>query len=317
MIESIITEYLHANRRLVLPGMGAFLKKDDGKIVFVPFLNKDDGVLNDLVRQKYGISVTEASDLIDQYIGMVAERIASVGRYKIDALGSLKKDVNGIVCLDAEDLGNHPAAEVAAPSSPVVPAAEPVAPPKPDPQPVAPRVEAAPLREQPAAPLGRDPREPLTVADKIREQSTVRTLNDRFAPVEESAAKEPTRPAAAPPSPSASPAPAAAAKPAGETKVNRSLRTAAKKNPPTAPTPAAGGASTPSAAASTSGRPSVVPVKTPSERPVYDPAARPSPAPRKKGADWILIVAILVALVAIGVMIYAWYMVEMPSLDLG
>lgn len=47
MINKIIAEYLRTNKRLVVPHFGAFIRKENSEaIVFVPFLKKDDGVLN-------------------------------------------------------------------------------------------------------------------------------------------------------------------------------------------------------------------------------------------------------------------------------
>lgn len=58
MINKIIAEYLRTNKRLVVPHFGAFIRKENSEaIVFVPFLKKDDGVLQQLhrFRIRYGL----------------------------------------------------------------------------------------------------------------------------------------------------------------------------------------------------------------------------------------------------------------------
>lgn len=108
MIESIITDYLRQHRRLVLPELGAFLKKEEGETVFVPFLNKDDGVLNGLVRQIYGASSAEAEGIISNYVKNIRAGIQSKGSYLVSPLGSLKQDANGVLFLDTTDLNPRP-----------------------------------------------------------------------------------------------------------------------------------------------------------------------------------------------------------------
>lgn len=100
MVVKIITDYLVSNRRLILPGLGAFLKKEDDSVVFVPFLNKDDGVLNTLVREAYSVSQGESDAVISEYISSIRDNIGKKGFYSIPPLGTLKTDVNGVIYLD-------------------------------------------------------------------------------------------------------------------------------------------------------------------------------------------------------------------------
>lgn len=127
MIESIITDYLQSNRRLVIPGLGAFLRKEGGEVVFVPFLNKDDGVLSGLVRQTYGSSAAEAEEIIEQYTDGVAQALAGRGSYFVTGFGSLQRDANGILFLDPDGYPQDPAAEQTGPvvsTAPVIEAIE-------------------------------------------------------------------------------------------------------------------------------------------------------------------------------------------------
>lgn len=69
MINKIIAEYLRTNKRLVVPHFGAFIRKENSEaIVFVPFLKKDDGVLQQLLVSEYGMDSADAQAVIDEYI---------------------------------------------------------------------------------------------------------------------------------------------------------------------------------------------------------------------------------------------------------
>ena len=80
MINKIIAEYLRTNKRLVVPHFGAFIRKENSEaIVFVPFLKKDDGVLQQLLVSEYGMDSADAQAVIDEYIAEIKESIAARG----------------------------------------------------------------------------------------------------------------------------------------------------------------------------------------------------------------------------------------------
>ena len=133
MINKIIAEYLRTNKRLVVPHFGAFIRKENSEaIVFVPFLKKDDGVLQQLLVSEYGMDSADAQAVIDEYIAEIKESIAARGAYVIEGVGRLMTDSNGICYLE---LGAAPAqaaavrpADTASPVGPAsfpAPAAEP------------------------------------------------------------------------------------------------------------------------------------------------------------------------------------------------
>lgn len=103
MIETLIADYLKDHRRIVVPELGAFLKKEDERVVFVPFLNKDDGILNQLVKQSYGASQAESVSVISQYVSSIRSAISASGYYFIKNIGTLKNDHNGIIYLDSNE----------------------------------------------------------------------------------------------------------------------------------------------------------------------------------------------------------------------
>ena len=127
MINRIIAEYLRTNKRLVVPHFGAFIRKENSEaIVFVPFLKKDDGVLQQLLVSEYGMDSADAQAVIDEYIAEIKESIAARGAYVIEGVGRLMTDSNGICYLE---LGAAPAQAAAVrpvdTASPVGPASFP------------------------------------------------------------------------------------------------------------------------------------------------------------------------------------------------
>ena len=127
MINKIIAEYLRTNKRLVVPHFGAFIRKENSEaIVFVPFLKKEDGVLQQLLVSEYGMDSADAQAVIDEYIAEIKESIAARGAYVIEGVGRLMTDSNGICYLE---LGAAPAQAAAVrpvdTASPVGPASLP------------------------------------------------------------------------------------------------------------------------------------------------------------------------------------------------
>lgn len=101
MINKIIIEYLRKNKRLVVPELGAFIRKEEANvIVFVPFLKKDDGVLEQQLVADYSLTRAEAREVIEEYTLNAKTGLASKGAFIIERLGTLKTDANGIFYLD-------------------------------------------------------------------------------------------------------------------------------------------------------------------------------------------------------------------------
>ncbi len=103
MVGKIIADYMRSNKRLVVPQFGAFIRKDtDGKIVFVPFLRKDDGVLAQLVCTACGLGLDEARSAIDDYVADIKAGIATRGSFVIEGVGRLVSDSSGTYCMGDE-----------------------------------------------------------------------------------------------------------------------------------------------------------------------------------------------------------------------
>ena len=101
MINDIISGYLKNNKRIVVPELGAFLRKSaDQSIVFVPFLNQEDGVLSSLIAENLGIEPTNAQQLIKKYVESIKGALSTKGEFLIEGIGMLRLDYNGSIYLD-------------------------------------------------------------------------------------------------------------------------------------------------------------------------------------------------------------------------
>ena len=109
MVNRIITEYLDNNKRLIIPELGAFIKKEgENNIVFVPFLKKDDGVLTGRLCSTYGLKTAEARALIDDYVFNLRNAVSGDGYFVIEKLGRIRSDANNIYYLEYNS-GERPA----------------------------------------------------------------------------------------------------------------------------------------------------------------------------------------------------------------
>lgn len=96
MVDRIIVSYLSGNKRLVIPGFGAFLRKDPAGVVFVEFLKNDDGVLNSLLSAEMGVSEDEAVAIVGDFVTTINRRLHTNGSYIIEGLGELVMNSNGV-----------------------------------------------------------------------------------------------------------------------------------------------------------------------------------------------------------------------------
>lgn len=96
MICEYITQYLLLNKRLVVPGLGAFVVNPaNGELIFVELLKQDDGVL---MRQLMadGLSAIEAANVIDRFVFEVRHRVDSGGTAMLNGIGRLSKAEDGL-----------------------------------------------------------------------------------------------------------------------------------------------------------------------------------------------------------------------------
>lgn len=122
MISKLITQYLGSNRRLILPTLGAFIKKDDsGEVVFVPYLKSDDGIMKSLIASNLSVSNADAEAMLEEFIFTIKQSVAQQNSFVVEGLGTITKDANGVLMMNYDP--NVVIAKVAAatPASPVQP----------------------------------------------------------------------------------------------------------------------------------------------------------------------------------------------------
>ena len=94
MVNRFIAEYMATSRRLILPGVGAFVRRTEGgEIVF----KQNDGVLTNLISQKMDISAEQANILIERLITELQHDLRYYGYYTIPALGTLRQTEKSII----------------------------------------------------------------------------------------------------------------------------------------------------------------------------------------------------------------------------
>ena len=98
MVNRFIAEYMANSRRLILPGVGAFVRRTEGgEIVFVEMFKQNDGVLTNLISQKMDISAEQANILIERLITELQHDLRYYGYYTIPALGTLRQTEKNII----------------------------------------------------------------------------------------------------------------------------------------------------------------------------------------------------------------------------
>lgn len=90
---------IKANSRIVIPGFGAFLHKENSSIVFSPFLNKDDGLLHAAICKRFSVSAVEAQTQVETFCEDVKESFKKVGKFYIEGIGILVCNENGRISL--------------------------------------------------------------------------------------------------------------------------------------------------------------------------------------------------------------------------
>ena len=89
VVIEVISDYLRENRRLVVPGFGAFMVKESGERLFSDLLRTDDGVLASLLRAK-GMNEMEAAVTIDRFIFEMRYDLEQFGYYRLGEVGTLR-----------------------------------------------------------------------------------------------------------------------------------------------------------------------------------------------------------------------------------
>lgn len=165
MLSLIITRYLAAHKRLVVPQLGAFIVKVPGReVVFSEMLKRDDGVLRGLLAEE-GMGEIEASGTIDRFVFELRHTVESGSVYQAEGLGVFASGPNGTIRFRFLPTLGMPAPEPAAPA-----AESPAAP-----EPAAPAAEAspaaAPAEPVPAEPVAPVASEPVVPVEPVAPES--------------------------------------------------------------------------------------------------------------------------------------------------
>lgn len=93
-IAEIIVRYLEANKRLVIPQLGAFIVKSPGRsVIFSELLRRDDGVLRTLLME-HGLSELEAAGSIDRFVFDARHAMKRGEAFVLDGLGAIRYGEN-------------------------------------------------------------------------------------------------------------------------------------------------------------------------------------------------------------------------------
>ncbi len=90
-LDRIITEYILSPdaRRIIIPGIGAFIKRGGGELVFMDILSADDGVLTGEVSRQEEIPADKAADKVAKYAASLKAELDKGRAVNIEGLGAI------------------------------------------------------------------------------------------------------------------------------------------------------------------------------------------------------------------------------------
>ncbi len=120
MLIRVVTNYLAAHRRLVVPQLGVFLVKKPGEsVLFSELMKRDDGVLRALLREA-GVGELEAAGEIDRFVFEVRHAVERGESYPLEGFGRMMPGPGGSIVFEYAPESAGPEAEpsAAAPGNP-------------------------------------------------------------------------------------------------------------------------------------------------------------------------------------------------------
>ena len=96
MLERLVESRLSEGGRLVIPRLGTFFVREDGRIVFSELLRSDDGVLRGLLVSR-GVGESEAAGVVDRFVFEIRHTIDHNRPFRIGTLGVLYRDARGLI----------------------------------------------------------------------------------------------------------------------------------------------------------------------------------------------------------------------------
>lgn len=104
VIVRIIAQYLDTHKRLVIPGLGMFLVKEEPrKVVFTELMSRDDGVLQALLVEQ-GMTALAAAGELSRFVFEVRHAIESGREFEMQGFGVLRPAGNGTMRFDHRPL---------------------------------------------------------------------------------------------------------------------------------------------------------------------------------------------------------------------
>lgn len=104
VIVRIIAQYLDTHKRLVIPGLGMFLVKEEPrKVVFTELMSRDDGVLQALLVEQ-GMTALAAAGELNRFVFEVRHAIESGREFEMQGFGVLRPAGNGTMRFDHRPL---------------------------------------------------------------------------------------------------------------------------------------------------------------------------------------------------------------------
>ncbi|MBR2452098.1 MAG: hypothetical protein IKB37_02870 [Rikenellaceae bacterium] len=117
MISRIVNKLLKTEKRITIPALGSFMKRNDGVIVFTDMLKDDDGVLARHVAAQMFVSTKEAQEDISKFTEQVNRNLRERGVAELSDLGLLTRNAQGKLTFISKD-----AADASTPQSSIEPA---------------------------------------------------------------------------------------------------------------------------------------------------------------------------------------------------
>ena len=109
MIGNIIFKHLNEQgRSLIIPGLGAFIKRDSGEIIFSGLLTSGDSKFAELIRESEELTVEEASARAERYACEFRDTLNTQKKITIEGLGTLSITPEGKYLFELADTTTSP-----------------------------------------------------------------------------------------------------------------------------------------------------------------------------------------------------------------
>ena len=102
MFEEHLYKLLQAHSRVIIPELGAFLRKDktdtsEGTLIFSPFLRFNDGLIEEFLTEKEKISKSQASKMVQDFVHKVKDATEKQQTFAVKKMGTFYSDARGTI----------------------------------------------------------------------------------------------------------------------------------------------------------------------------------------------------------------------------